>query len=72
MVAYRDQGIASKLLEKCLKRQKDITLHVQTDNEIAVNFYKKRGFIIEENVENYYKRTNCANAFKMAHRFRKL
>ena len=71
MVAYRDQGIASKLLEKCLKRQKDITLHVQTDNEIAVNFYKKRGFTIEENVENYYKRTNCANAFKMAHRFRK-
>ena len=72
MVAYRDQGIASKLLEKCLKRQKDITLHVQTDNEIAVNFYKKRGFIIEEKVENYYNRTNCANAFKMAHRFRKL
>jgi len=68
LVAYRDQGVATKLLDECLMRKKDVTLHVQTNNDVAVNFYKKRGFIVEECVENYYKRTQCTNAYKMSYK----
>ena len=40
-----------------------IFLHVQTDNEEAICFYKKFGFAVVKEVENYYPRLTPSNAF---------
>ena len=40
-----------------------VFLHVQIDNEGAMNFYKKFGFKIISKKENYYKRIEPAAAF---------
>lgn len=57
---YRRYGIASKLLEQAIEDcmvQRDVSrmvLHVQSNNERALSFYKKNGFTVEEHLENYY------------------
>ena len=50
---YKNRGIASNLLKKCIKYSKDINLNwislkVDTKNVSAVNFYKKFNFIEEK------------------------
>ena len=50
-VNYRRMGIASTLLEYCRdltskEKCESISLVVKTDNDIAIKFYKKSGFII--------------------------
>ena len=40
-----------------------IFLHVQTNNEEAICFYKKFGFAVVKEVENYYPRLTPSNAF---------
>ena len=31
-----------------------MTLHVQSNNECALEFYKKNGFIVKEHLKDYY------------------
>jgi ribosomal-protein-alanine N-acetyltransferase len=57
---YRRQGFGSNLLINLLKKlaEKNISqvdLEVKTDNNAAINFYKKHGFTITDNVPSFYK-----------------
>ncbi|KAF3447184.1 hypothetical protein FNV43_RR12364 [Rhamnella rubrinervis] len=59
LAPYRGLGIGTRLLnhalDLCAKQNiSEIYLHVQTNNEDAINFYKKFGFEITETIENYY------------------
>ena len=65
LVLYRGKGVASILLSKCLDDCKEAFLHVQTDNSDAIQFYEQRGFIIEQTIQNYYRRVTCTDAYKM-------
>ena len=57
---YRRYGIASKLLEKAIEEcmlARDVSrmvLHVQSNNEQALAFYKKNDFIVESHLQDYY------------------
>eukprot|EP00475_Leptophrys_vorax_P041001 TRINITY_DN76_c0_g1_i1.p2 TRINITY_DN76_c0_g1~~TRINITY_DN76_c0_g1_i1.p2 ORF type:complete len:153 (+),score=51.45 TRINITY_DN76_c0_g1_i1:5049-5507(+) len=60
---YRRYGLGSKLLETVIdhiKQDKRVTyvyLHVQINNDAAIDFYtKKFGFKVIETIENYYKK----------------
>ncbi|QQP36300.1 putative N-acetyltransferase san [Caligus rogercresseyi] len=65
---YRRRGIGSKMLRHVLDTvEKEghfdaITLHVQVNNEGALEFYKKFGFHIVGTKEQYYKRIEPADA----------
>ena len=68
LVLYREQGIATKLIESCVSNSDDkqeVFLHVQTDNNVAIRFYEKIGFSVAESVDKYFKRSACTSAFKM-------
>ena len=67
LVLYRGKGVASILLSKCLDDCREAFLHVQTDNSDAIQFYKHRGFTIEQTVDNYYRRVTCTEAYKMTY-----
>ncbi|KAL2897752.1 N-alpha-acetyltransferase 50 [Bienertia sinuspersici] len=59
LAPYRGLGVGTKLLnhvlELCSKQSiSEIYLHVQTNNEEAINFYKKFGFEITDTIQNYY------------------
>ncbi|XP_010419691.1 PREDICTED: N-alpha-acetyltransferase 50 [Camelina sativa] len=59
LAPYRGIGIGSKLLnhvlDMCSKQNMcEIYLHVQTNNEDAIKFYKKFGFEITDTIQNYY------------------
>ncbi|CAN0877644.1 N-alpha-acetyltransferase 50 [Linum grandiflorum] len=60
LAPYRGLGIGTKLLnhvlDLCQKQNNvpEIYLHVQTNNEDAINFYKKFGFEITDTIQNYY------------------
>ncbi|KAF6167265.1 hypothetical protein GIB67_043126 [Kingdonia uniflora] len=59
LAPYRGLGIGTKLLkhvlDQCSKQIiSEIYLHVQTNNEDAVNFYQKFGFENTGIIENYY------------------
>eukprot|EP00392_Amoebophrya_sp_AT5.2_P013723 g13852.t1 len=66
--AYRKRGIASALLKFLLEaatkepQLKKVSLHVQTGNDVALEFYKKHGFRVEKTVENYYDKISPASA----------
>uniref|UniRef100_A0A0D9V2T0 N-acetyltransferase domain-containing protein n=1 Tax=Leersia perrieri TaxID=77586 RepID=A0A0D9V2T0_9ORYZ len=60
LAPYRSLGIGTKLLnhviELCEKQNiPEIYLHVQTNNDDAIAFYKKFGFEITKTIEKYYK-----------------
>eukprot|EP00088_Acartia_fossae_P047695 TRINITY_DN5177_c2_g1_i1.p1 TRINITY_DN5177_c2_g1~~TRINITY_DN5177_c2_g1_i1.p1 ORF type:complete len:186 (-),score=8.19 TRINITY_DN5177_c2_g1_i1:233-745(-) len=69
LAPYRRLGIGSKMVEHVLNIvQKDgnftsIFLHVQINNESAIEFYKKFGFSIVETKQQYYKRIEPADAY---------
>ncbi|KAL5126060.1 N-alpha-acetyltransferase 50 [Glycine soja] len=59
LAPYRGLGIGTRLLnhvlDLCSKQNiSEVYLHVQTNNEDAINFYKKFGFEITETIQNYY------------------
>ncbi|KAJ8429378.1 hypothetical protein Cgig2_002000 [Carnegiea gigantea] len=59
LAPYRGLGIGTELLnhvlEQCSKQSiSEIYLHVQTNNDDAINFYKKFGFEVTETIQNYY------------------
>ena len=66
---YRRYGIGSKLLEKatedCAKSRSinKMMLHVQKGNDSALEFYKKNGFIIQEELKDYYTDLTPADCF---------
>ncbi|XP_076350416.1 putative N-acetyltransferase san isoform X2 [Tachypleus tridentatus] len=68
LAPYRRLGIGSKMVEHVLKYvEKDgnfdsIFLHVQINNDSAIEFYKKFGFEVVETKEHYYKRIEPADA----------
>jgi ribosomal protein S18 acetylase RimI-like enzyme len=42
-----------------------VYLHVQSNNEEALEFYKKHGFEVAEKCENYYSQFEVSDAFKL-------
>ncbi|CAD7924957.1 unnamed protein product [Amoebophrya sp. A120] len=66
--AYRKRGIASALLEFLIEAAKkdenlrQIALHVQTSNDVALKFYQKHGFEIQKTVPNYYQKIEPTSA----------
>lgn len=59
LAPYRGLGIGTKLLNHVIDLSSkqnigSIYLHVQTNNEDAINFYKKFGFEITDMIKNYY------------------
>ncbi|XP_057248405.1 uncharacterized protein LOC104887712 isoform X2 [Beta vulgaris subsp. vulgaris] len=59
LAPYRGLGVGTKLLNHVLELSakqniSEIYLHVQTNNEEAMNFYKKFGFEITDTIHNYY------------------
>ncbi|CAK5087184.1 unnamed protein product [Meloidogyne enterolobii] len=69
LAPYRRFGVGTLLLEHvfslCNKdiQIKCVTLHVQTNNESALNFYKKFDFKVVGRVDKYYKRIEPDDAF---------
>lgn len=68
LAPYRRLGIGTKMVEHVLNFvTKDgnfdsIFLHVQVNNESAIEFYKKFGFEVVETKQHYYKRIEPADA----------
>ncbi|CAK9176318.1 unnamed protein product [Ilex paraguariensis] len=59
LAPYRGLGIGTKLVNHVLDLSSkqnigEIYLHVQTNNDDAINFYKKFGFEITDTIHNYY------------------
>lgn len=58
----------SRLLEKCLLEAsqddniKEAYLHVQTNNDEAIRFYKQFRFEVGDTISNYYKRLDPPDA----------
>ncbi|KAG8496950.1 hypothetical protein CXB51_008177 [Gossypium anomalum] len=68
LAPYRGLGIGTRLLnhvlDLCLKQNiQEIYLHVQTNNDDAINFYKKFGFEITETIKNYYTNIDPPDCF---------
>lgn len=56
---YRKKGVGKKLVNELIEIAKDkemigITLEVRTSNEVAINLYKKQGFLLEGIRKEYY------------------
>mmetsp|Transcript_49968 Transcript_49968/g.100623 ORF Transcript_49968/g.100623 Transcript_49968/m.100623 type:complete len:172 (+) Transcript_49968:63-578(+) len=67
LAAYRRRNIARKLLERMLEKVQgaspgplgdvsEVYLHVQTNNDDALAFYKTAGFTVGDILKGYYKR----------------
>ncbi|KAI3990856.1 hypothetical protein MKX01_006359 [Papaver californicum] len=59
LAPYRGIGIGTKLLNHVIdlsskQNVAEVYLHVQTNNDDALNFYKKFGFEVTETIKNYY------------------
>ncbi|XP_066154284.1 probable N-acetyltransferase san [Euwallacea fornicatus] len=74
---YRRLGIGTMMVEHILSYVEQdgnfdsIFLHVQVNNEGAIDFYKKFGFEIVETKEHYYKRIEPADAHVLQKTLRK-
>lgn len=53
--SYRGSGLGSKLLEDAIRKYNGVDLTVAKDNKVAVNMYKKHGFVtLKYDNEEYY------------------
>ncbi|KAG0266661.1 hypothetical protein BG011_001508 [Mortierella polycephala] len=75
LAPYRRLGLGSKMLMHILENAEQtssneskiakVYLHVQSNNEEALEFYKKHGFEVAEKCENYYPNFEVSDAFKL-------
>lgn len=66
---YRHNGIGNQLILNSLSILKnDIDLYCRVSNKIALNLYKKYGFIIKEELQNYY-RNPSENGYIMVRKY---
>jgi len=69
LAPYRRLGIGTKMVEHVLNivskdgNYDSVFLHVQINNESAINFYRNFGFDVVETKQNYYKRIEPADAY---------
>ena len=70
LVTYRKRGIGTKMMKEvldkvshCNNKITSIFLHVQTNNEDAIKFYKNFGFEIAGEVPDYYRSLTPSNAY---------
>ncbi|CAM9765383.1 unnamed protein product, partial [Ectocarpus fasciculatus] len=74
LATWRRRNIGTHLLGRVLgslprhPSVKEVYLHVQTNNDEAVGFYKEHGFSIEETITNYYKRIDPPDCFVLRRR----
>ena len=73
LTEYRRFGFGSKLLswvtEKAISEGlSEIALHVQTNNLVALEFYKKNGFVVEREELDYYPQLSPSSAFYLVRR----
>jgi ribosomal protein S18 acetylase RimI-like enzyme len=72
LAPYRRLKIGSTMLKKILelasknKNIMEVQLHVQTNNEEAIAFYKNFGFSIIQEVKDYYKKITPPDAFVLS------
>ncbi|CAD5212576.1 unnamed protein product [Bursaphelenchus okinawaensis] len=70
-VMNRSEGIATSMMKDCLeyleslKKYDYIVLHVQKNNEDAINLYKKFNFEVLDTIPRYYPRFACEDAYLM-------
>ncbi|DBA94976.1 TPA: N-acetyltransferase 5 [Trebouxia sp. C0004] len=73
LAPYRGMRIGSRLLDRCLHEAKqddnikEAYLHVQTNNEEAIRFYRLFNFAVGEIVSKYYKKLDPPNAVVLRH-----
>ena len=52
---WRKRGIGTALMEKVFEKTGGIArIEVRVSNKIAIEFYRKLGFVIQERIKNYY------------------
>lgn len=72
LAPYRRSGIGSKLMKNILELCEQnceilgVYLHVQVNNEEALEFYKKFDFKIQETIRNYYKRIDPPDCYLLS------
>ena len=69
---YRRKNIGSELMNAVKLKNKPISLYVQTINKKAINFYKKHGFIILSEIDDYYESLKHKAAYLMIYGNRSL
>ena len=62
---FRECGYGSSIMNHMKTLNKNISLYVKEDNDIAINFYIKNGFIKDKLIENYYNNFDNNNAIYM-------
>ncbi|KAF9576341.1 hypothetical protein EC968_009315 [Mortierella alpina] len=75
LAPYRRLGLGSKMLKHILENAElpastgprigKVYLHVQANNEEALEFYKKHGFAVAEKCEKYYPQFEVSDAFRL-------
>ncbi|CAI5729243.1 hypothetical protein KXD40_008566 [Peronospora effusa] len=75
LTQFRRQGIGKKLVLKVIQQAKKaeedtgeidaVRLHVHTENDGALAFYKALGFVEKDRVEDYYRHLEPRTAFVM-------
>ncbi|KAI5058948.1 hypothetical protein GOP47_0025267 [Adiantum capillus-veneris] len=72
LAPYRRLGIGSKLMNIVLELSEkeedllDVYLHVQVNNEEALQFYKKFGFEVQDIIRNYYRRIEPPDCYLLS------
>jgi ribosomal protein S18 acetylase RimI-like enzyme len=66
--SYKRYKLGTHMLDYLKKNYNTISLYVQTVNSAAFNFYKKNGFEVVEELDDYYKTLNDKGAYCMIYR----